>query len=47
MPRPSAASLAVLTPLRAIERVKAPRGLTAAQKGHFAALVASKPADHF
>lgn len=33
--------------LQAVERVRPPRGLTAPQEAHFAALVASKPAEHF
>lgn len=47
MPRRSAASIAVVPGLQAVERVRPPRGLTPNQKGHFAALVASKPAEHF
>lgn len=47
MPRRSSASLGTLSGIRTVERLRPPRGLSAAQRGHFSALVASKPADHF
>lgn len=47
MPRRSSASLSVLTPLPTVERLRPPRGLTAPQRAHFAAVVAAVPADRF
>ncbi len=47
MPRKSAASLTVATPITSVPRLKPPAGLTEPQQAHFAALVASVPADRF
>lgn len=47
MPRRSAASLTVATPITSVPRLKPPAGLSEPQRAHFAALVASVPADRF
>lgn len=47
MARRSAADLAILPGVHRLERIRPPRGLTAPQRAHFAALVASVPADRF
>lgn len=47
MPRTSTAALSVVPGLRAVDRVRAPKDLTATQRTIFQALVGSKPADWF
>ncbi len=45
MPRRSAADLAVIRSIKSVPRLRAPATLTARQKAHFTALVASVPAE--
>lgn len=47
MPRTSTAALSVVPGLRTVERVKAPKDLTAAQRTIFEAIVGAKPPDWF